>query len=193
MRNLRYLLFGLIISVTFSSCGYNKLVTYQEEVGAQWANVENAYQRRADLIPNLVKTVKANAEYEQKTLQAVIDARANATKMTLNVDQLDEASIAKFNKVQGELSSTLNRLLATFENYPNLKATKGFGSLMAQLEGSENRIAVERRKFNKSVQQYNQFRRQFPQNLSAGMFGFNEKAYFEAEEGAEKAPKVDFE
>lgn len=171
---------------------YNGMVRMQEGVSAQWSNVENQYQRRLDLIPNLVSTVKGYAEHEKTTLDAVVNARAKATQMQINLDNLDEATMRKINAVQGELSSALSRLMAISENYPNLKANENFRDLQAQLEGTENRIAVERRKFNDTARSYNTYIRQFPKNLLAGMFGFTPKPYFEAQAGAENAPKVEF-
>ncbi len=182
-------LIGLFLSFQGS---YNKMVKMQEGVSAQWSNVENQYQRRLDLIPNLVNTVKGYAEHEQSTLTQVVEARAKATQMQLNFDQLDEATLQRLNSVQGELSSALSRLMAIAEQYPNLKANENFLELQAQLEGTENRIAVERRKFSETVQSYNSYIRQFPRNIVAGMFGFTKKPYFEATAGAEKAPEVKF-
>ena len=171
---------------------YNGMVNSQEAVSAQWSNVENQYQRRVDLIPNLVNTVKGYAEHEKSTLAAVIEARSKATQMQINLDNLDEASMKKYNALQGELSSALSRLMAISENYPDLKANENFRDLQAQLEGTENRIAVERRKFNDTARSYNTMIRQFPKNIVAGMFGFTAKPYFEAQAGADKAPEVKF-
>ena len=174
---------------------YNRLVGLEETVDGQWANVENVYQRRADLIPNLVETVKGYAAHEKETLEAVIKARAEATKMqaTLTPEALnDPATMQKFQEVQGELSSALARLMVVIERYPDLKANENFRDLQAQLEGTENRIAVERRRFNETAQGYNTAIRRFPAKLIAGMFGFDKKAYFEAAEGAQTAPKVEF-
>lgn len=171
---------------------YNGMVTMQENVSAQWSNVENQYQRRLDLIPNLVNKVKGYAEHEQNTLNGVVEARAKATQMQINLDNLDEATMKKLNAVQGELSTALSRLMAISENYPDLKANENFRDLQAQIEGTENRIAVERRKFNNTARAYNTSIRQFPQNMLAGMFGFTPKPYFEANAEAENAPKVEF-
>ena len=171
---------------------YNQMVTKSENISSQWSNVENQYQRRSDLIPNLVSTVKGYAEHEQNTLTQVVEARAKATQMQINFDQLDEKTLQKFNNMQGELSSALSRLMAISEQYPNLKANENFRDLQAQLEGTENRIAVERRKFNEEVKGYNAYIRSFPKNILAGMFGFMPKPYFEAVSGAEKAPEVKF-
>lgn len=144
------------------------MVTRSETISSQWSNVENQYQRRADLIPNLVNTVKGYAEHEQNTLTQVTDARAKATQMRINFDQLDEKTLQKFNNMQGELSSALSRLMAISEQYPDLKANENFRDLQAQLEGTENRIAVERRKFNEEVKGYNAYIRSFPKNILAG-------------------------
>ena len=168
------------------------MVAMQESVVSAWSNVENQYQRRSDLIPNLVNTVKGYATHEQTTLTDVIDARAQATQIKLNVENLTEESLQRYNQVQGELSSALSRLMVVSEQYPDLKANQNFADLQAQLEGTENRIATERRKFNETVQNYNSFIRMFPRNIVANMFGFEAKAYFEAAEGTEQAPKVEF-
>jgi LemA protein len=170
----------------------NKLVTKEEVVNQAWANVENVYQRRLDLIPNLVNTVKGVAKFEQQTLTAVIEARANATKVQINPKNLDEGSIQKFQEAQNGVSSALGRLMVVVERYPELKATQNFSELQAQLEGTENRISVERMKFNEAAQFYNTYLRRFPNSIFAGMFGFQKKAYFEAQKGAEKAPEVQF-
>lgn len=183
----------VILSIFFWFKGtYNGMVNMRENVSAQWSNVENQYQRRLDLIPNLVSTVKGYAAHEENTLTEVVDARAKATQMQINIDQLDEATLKKLNSVQGELSSALSRLMAISENYPDLKANQNFLDLQAQLEGTENRIAVERRKFNDAARSYNAYIQQFPKNILAGMFGFTPKPYFEANAGAENAPKVEF-
>ncbi len=171
---------------------YNNLVAKEEGVNQQWANVENVYQRRSDLIPNLVNTVKGVANFEQKTLTDVIEARAKATSVQINPKNLDEPSLQQFQAAQDDLSSALARLMVVVEAYPQLKATQNFLELQAQLEGTENRIAVERMKFNEVAQAYNTYRRSFPSNIFAGIFGFGEKAYFKAAAGAEKAPQVQF-
>jgi LemA protein len=171
---------------------YNSMVTMQEGVTAQWAQVENVYQRRSDLIPNLVNTVKGYADFEKSTLTAVIEARAKATAVNINPEKLDAQSLQNFQQAQGGLSSALGRLMVVVEKYPDLKANQNFMDLQAQLEGTENRIAVERMKFNQTAQTYNTSIRTFPKNLLAGFFGFEKKAYFEAEQGANKAPKVAF-
>ena len=174
---------------------YNKVIGLQEGVDGQWANVENVYQRRADLIPNLVETVKGYAEHERETLEAVVSARAKATQVTAELTpeaMNDPAALQKFQAAQGELSSALGRLMVVMERYPDLKANQGFLDLQAQLEGTENRITVERRRFNEMAQGYNTTIRKFPMAMLAGMFGFEKKAYFEAAEGSEKAPAVKF-
>lgn len=171
---------------------YNKMVKLDETVQQAWAQVENVYQRRADLIPNLVKTVQGAAEFEKGTLESVVNARSKASSMQIDPSNLTEENIAKFQQVQDELSSALNRLMVVVERYPELKANQNFLELQAQLEGTENRIAVERKKFNETVQNYNTVIRRFPNNIFAGMFNFDKKGYFKAKEGAENAPEVDF-
>jgi len=172
---------------------YNNLVTLEEGVNQSWAQVSNQYQRRADLIPNLVETVKGYAKHESQTLEAVIQARSNATGLKVTPEVLnDPKAFAKFQQAQGEISSALSRLMAVVENYPNLKANENFLALQSQLEGTENRITVERQRFNEAVQGFNTKIRRFPTNIISGMFGFDKKLYFEAQEGAENAPKVTF-
>jgi LemA protein len=168
----------------------NAFIDLRENAKAQWQQVESQYQRRADLIPNIVATVKGEAAFERGTLEAVVNARAKATQVTINPDNLDENSIAKYKAVQGELSSALSRLLAVVENYPNLKANQAFADLRVELEGCENRIATERMKYNEMSRDYNKSIQFFPGNLLAG--GFAPMPYFEAETGSEKAPKVEF-
>jgi len=189
------LVVGLIVVILFGSVRstYNNMVTMNEGVTAQWSQVENVYQRRSDLIPNLVNTVKGYATHERETLEGVIEARAKATQVTVDPSKLDAASIQKFQETQGGLSSALGRLMVVMEQYPDLKANQNFRDLQAQLEGTENRIAVERGRFNEAAQKFNIYIRKFPQVLFAGMFGFEKKAYFEAEKGAEKAPVVNFD
>lgn len=170
----------------------NKIVTAEESVNSQWAKVENQYQRRADLIPNLVNTVKGYASHEKETLDAVISARAKATQITIDPANLNEASLHKYQKAQGELSQALGRLLAVTENYPDLKANQNFLELQAQLEGTENRISTERTRYTDSVKEYNTLIRKFPASIIASMNGFEKKPQFEAETGAEKAPEVKF-
>lgn len=171
---------------------FNRMVTAEEGVSAAWSQVENVYQRRADLIPNLVATVKGYAEHESRTLENVIAARSKATQVTVDPENLSAEDIARFNQAQGELSSALGRLLMITENYPDLKANKNFSELQSQLEGTENRIATERMKFNEAARSYNTLIRRFPSNIIASMFGFEKKGYFEAQAGAETAPKVEF-
>ena len=195
MKNRRNFLRILILALFvpfLSGCGYNRLVEQDENIAQQWAQVENAYQRRADLIPNLVNTVKGYADFEQETLTQVIEARSKATSVNINPEDLDPEAIAKFEAAQGQLSSALSRLLVTVERYPDLKANQNFLELQAQLEGTENRIAFERKKFNDVVSEYNKSVRKFPRNIVAAIFGFDRKGYFESETGAEEAPQVEF-
>ncbi len=180
----------IIVSSTISS--YNALVTAEEEIEGNWAQVENVYQRRADLIPNLVNTVKGYASHERETLEGVIEARSKATSVNVNPNELNQESVQQFNQAQQGLSSALSRLMVVVERYPDLKASQNFRDLQAQLEGTENRIAVERRKFNESVKDYNASIRRFPKNLLANSFGFERKAYFESDAGASEAPEVNF-
>ena len=172
---------------------YNGLVQKDEAVASTWGQVENVYQRRADLIPNLVSTVKGAADFERNTLQEVVEARASATQVKLSADELTEANVAKFQAAQDALSASLGRLLVSVERYPNLKATDNFKAFQEQLEGTENRIAVERQKFNETVKVYNTAIRRFPSNIFASMFHFEKKGYFTAKEGADEAPEVDFD
>ena len=171
---------------------YNNMVVSDENVQAAWAQVENVYQRRADLIPNLVSTVKGYAEHESETLESVVSARAKATQVTVDPTAITPEAISQFNAAQGELSTALGRLLLIQENYPDLKANQNFLELQAQLEGTENRIATERMKFNEAAKAFNTGIRKFPDNIIASMFGFEKKAYFEAQAGTETAPKVEF-
>ncbi len=182
---------AFVVYSSFKST-YNSMVTLSEAVDKQWADVENVYQRRADLIPNLVSTVKGYATHEKETLEGVINARAKATSTTINAGNLSPSKIAAFQQAQDGLSSALSKLMVVVERYPDLKANQNFLELQAQLEGTENRIAVERRKFNESAQQYNTYIKLFPKNLLANMFGFEKKPYFEAQKGADVAPKVEF-
>jgi len=172
---------------------YNSMVRMDEGVSSAWAQVENVYQRRADLVPNLVATVKGYAEHESSTLEAVVNARAKATQMTVDPSSLSEAEIAQFTAAQDELGAAIGRLLVSVERYPDLKANQNFLELQAQLEGTENRITVERQKFNEAARSYNVTIRRFPNNIFAGMFGFEKKGYFKASEGAEQAPAVSFD
>ncbi len=171
---------------------YNAFIALDEGVTNQWANVENVYQRRADLIPNLVNTVRGYADFEQETLTQVIEARARATSVNVDANNLSPQAIANFQQAQEGLGSALSRLLVTIERYPELKANQNFLELQSQLEGTENRIAVERRKFNETVRSYNTRIRRFPSNVIAGISGFETKGYFEALEGSETAPVVEF-
>ena len=171
---------------------YNMFVQNEETINGTWAEVETQYQRRADLIPNLVNTVKGYADFEQETLTGVIEARAKATSININADNLTPENLAQFQEAQDQLSGALSRLMVTVERYPDLKANQNFMDLQAQLEGTENRIAVARRNFNQSVQSYNSTLRTFPNNLFAGWYGFETKGYFEAVQGAETAPTVQF-
>ena len=192
MKRIMRLALILICALTLSSCGYNSMVEKEEAVNTAWSNVENQYQRRADLIPNLVNTVKGYASHEQETLESVVNARSKATQITLNADELTPEKLKAYQAAQGEVGSALSRLLAVTENYPELKANENFQELQAQLEGTENRISVERRNFNQVTQDYNTYIRKFQNNLFAGMFGFDKKPYFEAEAGSQKAPEVKF-
>jgi len=192
MRRLIIIVLGLFVTLSFSSCGYNTLVNLEENVNGKWAQVENAYQRRADLIPNLVNTVKGAADFEQETLTQVIEARAKATSVTVDPSNLTPEAIAEFQQSQDALSQSLGRLLVSVERYPELKANQNFLELQAQLEGTENRISTERRAFNEATQGYNAAVRRFPNNIMAGIFGFKQKGYFTAEAGAEQAPEVQF-
>jgi len=180
------------IAVLWYQRTYNNLVQADESVKSAWGNVENQYQRRSDLVPNLVATVKGYATHEQTTLENVINARAKATQVSIDPTKLNEQTMAQFQAAQGELSSALSRLLVSVEAYPDLKANQNFLDLQAQLEGTENRISTERTRFNEVAQTYNTMIRKFPNNIIAGMSGFAEKPYFKAEAGAEKAPEVKF-
>ncbi len=182
----------ILVMPLFSSCGYNKMVNMREAVSAQWAQVENVYQRRADLIPNLVNTVKGAADFEKETLTGVIEARSKATSMNINADDLTPEKLALFQQSNDALSSALSRLMVVVERYPDLKANQNFRDLQAQLEGTENRIAVERKKFNDVTREYNSYIQNFPQVLTSKMFGFKPKPYFEATKGAETPPTVQF-
>ena len=192
MRKFIYTITGLFAILSLSSCGYNTMVDLDEQVQSQWAQVQNVYQRRADLIPNLVASVKGAANFEKETLTAVMEARASATQVKVDPANLTPEAIAKFNQAQGQLGAALGRLMMVTENYPQLKANQNFLELQAQIEGSENRITVERQKFNEVTQVYNSKIRSFPNNLTAAMFGFEKKGYFEADAASQKAPKVEF-
>ena len=180
------------ILIIYSVSMYNGLVSAEEAVTASWSQVENVYQRRADLIPNLVETVKGYAAHEKEALTGVVEARAKATSTTIDANNLDANTIQKFQQAQDGLSSALSKLMVVVERYPDLKANQTFLQLQAQLEGTENRIAVERKRFIEKAQTYNTGRKKFPKVLFANMFGFDEKAYFNATEGADKAPEVKF-
>ena len=182
----------IVILVIWAISGYNGMVKMDEQVQNKWANVETQYQRRADLIPNLVSTVKGYAKHEQQTLEDVVKARSEATQVKVDAENLTPEKLAAFQKAQSGVASALGRLLAVAENYPDLKANQNFLELQSQLEGTENRITVARKDFNDAAKSFNQSIRQFPKNILAGMFGFEKKSYFEAEAGSEKAPKVEF-
>lgn len=183
----------LILFMVFSIMGsYNNMVTKDEAVTGAWSQVENVYQRRADLIPNLVNTVKGYASHERETLEGVVNARAKATSTTIDASKLNAESIKQFTAAQDGLSSALSKLMVVVEKYPDLKANQNFLELQAQLEGTENRITVERQKFNETAKDYNTYVRKFPRNIYAGMFGFEKKDYFESTAGAEVAPTVEF-
>lgn len=182
----------ILILVMWGSKAYNGLVTMEESVTSQWGNVETQYQRRADLIPNFVNTVKGAAEFEQSTLTQVIEARAKATQVTIDPTNMTAENMQQFQAAQGEVSSALSRLMVVVEKYPELRATQNFRDLQVELEGTENRISVERRNFNEVAKTYNTHIRRFPKNLMAGIFGFESKPYFEGMEGSEIAPEVKF-
>jgi len=186
------ILVGILILGGCGCGGYNKMVSLDETVKAKWSNVQSDYQRRADLVPNLVSTVKGAANFEQKTLTDVMEARAKATSVNINADNLTPEKIQQFQQAQGQLGSALGRLLAVSEAYPQLQATQSFRDLQAQLEGTENRIKVSRNDFNSAVQDYNSTIRRFPNNIFSGMFGFHVKQGFTADAGAQQAPKVQF-
>lgn len=186
-------LVALLLILGVGACStYNKMVTLEEGVEQSWGEVETQYQRRADLIPNLVNTVKGYAAHESSTFEKVTEARAKATSITLNVDDLTEENLAKYQQAQNELSSALKSLLAVSEAYPDLKASQNFEDLQAQLEGTENRIATARGRYTEKVKDYNITIRRFPATIFAGMFGFSPKPQFKADEGAQSAPKVEF-
>ncbi len=182
----------VILGYSFFKGKYNTMVAEEESVKTAWSQVENQYQRRLDLIPNLVNTVKGYASHERETLEGVIEARAKASSVNVNPENLTEGSLRQFQNAQSEISSALSRLLVTVERYPDLKANQNFLELQAQLEGTENRITVARQRFNEAAQSYNTYIRTFPNNIVAGLFGFTQKAYFTADPGAERAPTVEF-
>jgi len=186
------ILVTVVIIYRFFTGSFNNMVTYDETVITAWSNVENVYQRRADLIPNLVSTVKGYAAHEQETLTGVVEARAKATSISIDPGNLNAATMQQFQQAQAGLGSALSKLMVVVERYPDLKANQNFLELQAQLEGTENRIAVERRRFNESVQVYNTYIRSFPKNMVAGMYGFDRKVQFAADEGADNVPEVKF-
>ena len=188
-----WIIVALAVILFFWTKGvYNNLVTQDEGVKTAWSQVENQYQRRADLIPNLVNTVKGYAAHEKNTLEGVMNARAKATQTIIDPTNLNEETMKQYQAAQGELSNALSRLMVVVERYPELKANENFRELQVQLEGTENRITVERKRFNEVAQGYNTYVRTFPNNILSGIFGFQTKAYFTAEAGAEKAPQVEF-
>ena len=194
MKAFYLVLVGLVVLLIFSGIGTNnRLVEKEESVNSAWAQVENQYQRRSDLIPNLVNTVKGAADFEEETLTSVIEARSKATSVQINAGDLNNsAKFQQFQEAQSQLSGALSRLLVSVERYPELKANQNFRDLQTQLEGTENRIATERKRFNDTAQSYNTSVRKFPASVWAGIFGFDQKAYFQAESGADQAPTVDF-
>jgi len=192
MRKSLSVLLVVLSGLFFTGCGYNSMVTMDESVKSAWSQVENVYQRRADLIPNLVETVKGYASHEQETFTRVVEARAQATATRIDPANLTPETLKQFQDAQGGLSSALSRLMVVVEQYPDLKANQNFLDLQAQLEGTENRITVERQKFNTTTQAYNAYIRRFPQLITAAIFGFRQKTYFEAAAGADKAPQVKF-
>jgi LemA protein len=185
---------GLLVLIGYFwfSGTYNSMIEKQEATAGQWANVESSYQRRADLIPNLVNTVKGAADFERETLQSVIEARSKATSINVDANNLNPSQIQAFQQAQGELSGALGRLLVSVERYPELKANKNFLALQSQLEGTENRINVERTRFNETVKDYNTYIKKFPKMFIANMAGFDEKGYFQSTPGTEVAPEVGF-
>ncbi len=192
-----WIIIGVILVIVFIiyrffTGSYNNMVNYDETAITAWSNVENVYQRRADLIPNLVSTVKGYAAHEKETLTEVVEARAKATSINIDAGNLNAATMQQFQQAQAGLSSALSKLMVVVERYPDLKANQNFLELQAQLEGTENRIAVERRRFNESVQVYNTYIRSFPKNMVAGMYGFDRKVQFAADEGADTVPEVKF-
>lgn len=193
MKTVKILFLITFLAPLFlSSCSYNTMVEKQEAVSSQWGQVQNAYQRRADLIPNLVNTVKGYAAHEESTLTAVVEARAKATQITVDPNNLTDESIQKYQQAQGQIGAALGKLLMVQEQYPDLKANQNFMALQDELAGTENRIAVERNKFNDKAKEYNEYIRKFPQLIWAGWFGFSAKAYFQADEASQAAPQVQF-
>lgn len=192
MKKSIIFLFVAFVTIMLPSCNYNRIIRQQETVEMSWSEVENQYQRRMDLIPNLVSTVKGYASHEQETLTGVIEARAKATSVTIDATNMTEEQLDNYQKAQGDVTNALSKLMMVTESYPQLRANENFLELQAQLEGTENRISVARRNFNKSVRQYNNTIRSFPTLIYAGWFGFTTKPYFQADAGAETAPKVEF-
>lgn len=192
IKRIKYLLLGVVVAMGLSSCNYNSLVDKQQTVDQNWAEVENQYQRRADLIPNLVSTVKGYASHEEKTLTEVTEARAKATSINIDAENLNEETLAKFQEAQNQLTGALKSLLAVSEAYPDLKANENFRDLQVQLEGTENRIATARGRYTEAVKEYNTAIKKFPTMIYAGWFGFSPKPQFKASEGAQNAPKVEF-
>lgn len=192
MKKILFAILAVVALLPLGSCNYNSLVEEQQAVDQKWAEVENQYQRRADLIPNLVNTVKGYSQHEENTLTAVTEARAKATSITLSVDDLTEENLKKYQQAQNELGAALKSLLAVTEAYPDLKANQNFLDLQAQLEGTENRITIARREYTQAVATYNTAIKKFPTNIYAGWFGFEPKPQFSAEAGASSAPKVEF-
>lgn len=192
-KNLLTLVVAVVCLTGFSSCGYNDMVEKEQTVEQTWAEVQNQYQRRADLIPNLVNTVKGYASHESATLEKVVKARAAATSINLNVEELNDETLAKYQQAQGELSQALKSLLAVTEAYPDLKANENFRDLQTQLEGTENRVTVARGRYTEAVKDYNTKIKKFPEVIYAGWFGFEKKPQFQAEVGAERAPEVNFD
>ncbi len=182
----------IAVVVIWAVTGYNRLVSGEENVKSAWSQVENVYQRRLDLIPNLEATVKGYAEHEQETFKSITESRSKIQQLSIDPDQLTEENIAAYQKAQGELGAALGRLIAISEAYPDLKASSNFSEMQAELAGTENRIATERRKYNEAARAYNTMIRRFPGNLLASVFGFGQKGYFEADDNADKAPKVEF-
>lgn len=187
-----YLSIIIAFQLLMSSCGYNDMVSKREGVDKQWANVQSAYQRRMDLIPNLVNTVKGEAKFEQETLTAVVDARASATKMTIDPSKSTPEQMMKWQEAQGQIGAALGKLISISENYPNLQANQAFRELQAELAGTENRINTERGRYNEAVADYNTMIKSIPQNIYAGWFGFSAKQGFQADAAAANAPTVDF-
>lgn len=192
MKTLRIPLLLAVLAMLLNSCGYNTMVEQQETVDQKWANVQTQYQRRADLIDNLVATVKGAAENEKSILTDVIEARSKATSMNINADELTPENIKKFQDAQSQLSGAFSKLMVSVERYPDIKSNQNFRDLQVQIEGTENRIAVARTDFNTAVKEYNAYIRKIPQNIIASFAGFEKKGYFEADSGSEKAPKVEF-